>query len=170
MKGISNNHIILLNAEPIIKDFYPVCKQHPGTYEEIAARCDSNFNAVFNQVSGRTRGLRFDFLKEGHDITGSNRLERHVLSPGRRSIPITSAPATMDPEREAGDVSISAGLLHTSVRKATCPEGDGGVRITVDEERRIRSDVEQAQRELQDILNLLDEARARGGLLPGAED
>lgn len=161
MKGMSASRIILLNAEHVVRDVHRVCTGQPGTIERMSLELNQPYPTTYSQLAGQTKGLPLDVLRVAHFLTASHLLERHLLWPGRRSVPdVPSCPPSMDSERECGDVSIAAARLHDAVREASA---DGNLSAAEDAE--IRPLVEVAMKELQDVLALLDAVRARGGRL-----
>jgi hypothetical protein len=161
MKGIPDR-ATLINAGAIIPDLHRVLTGQPGAIERVCLELGGlNYLTVYSQVAGQTKGLPLDTLRAAHFVTGSHVLERHLLWPGRRSMPdVPSCSPSMDPERECGDVSIAAARLHDAMRQAAADDN-----ISAEEDATIRPLVEAAMKELQDVLALLDAARAKGGRL-----
>lgn len=160
MKGLPDRPTII-NAGPMIGDLHRVLTGQPGAIERVCIELGGlNYQTVYSQVTGQTKGLPLDTLRAAHFVTASQVLERHLLWPGRRSIPDTPPAAGLDPERECGDVDIAAARLHQMVRDAVAD----GV-IDAQEELEIRRQADLAIRELTDVLALLDRARLHGGSL-----
>lgn len=159
MKGMPDRPTII-NAGSIIVDLHRILTWDSGSIERVCIELGGlNYQTVYSQVSGQTKGLPLDTLRAAHFVTGSQVLERHLLWPGRRSIPDTPhAMATLDPERECGDVDIAAVKLHQLVRDAV---SNGNV--SPEEDQAIRQQADQAIRELTDVLALLDQVRQHGG-------
>lgn len=161
MRGLPASRVILANAEHVTRDVHRVCTGTPGTIERLSLELDQPYPTTYSQLTGGTKSLPLDVLRVAHFLTGSHVLERHLLWPGRRSVPdVPSCPPSLDTERECGDVSIAAARLHDRVRLAVA---DGNLNPAEDAE--IRPLVEAAMKELQDVLALLDAVRARGGRL-----
>jgi hypothetical protein len=161
MKGLPASRVLLINADHVVRDVHRVCTGAPGTLERLSLELDQPYPTTYSQVTGVTKGLPLDVLRAAHFLTGSHVLERHLLWPGRRSVPdVPSCPPSMDHERECGDVGIAAARLHDAVRQAANDDN-----ISPAEDAAIRPLVEAAVKELQDVLALLDAARARGGRL-----
>lgn len=161
MRGIPDRPTII-GGEALVADLHRVLTWQPGAIDRVCIELGGlNYQTVYSQVAGQTKGLPLDTLRAAHFVTGSRVLERHLLWPGRRSIPDTpNQLAALDPERECGDVDIAAAKLHQLVRDAV-----GNGHISAEEDRAIRAQADQAIRELTDVLALLDQAREHGGRL-----
>lgn len=161
MKGLSASRVLLINADHLVRDVHRVCTGTPGTLERLSLELDQPYPTTYSQVTGTTKSLPLDVLRAAHFLTGSHVLERHLLWPGRRSVPdVPSCPPSMDHERECGDVGIAAARLHDAVRQAAQDDN-----INPTEDATIRALVDAAMHELQDVLALLDAVRAQGGRL-----
>ena len=162
MRGISAEPTIL-NARELGAELHRVLSADPAAMTMLAEELGQNYQTTRSQLldnkSLPMRTVRAGIYVAARTGLPLGPLARHWLWPGMR---VGLAPEGLAPsenwEREAGDVSICSGRLLTEVRAAIEDE-----RIDSDEDRGIRATVDQAKRELDEVLALLDRARARGG-------
>ena len=167
MKTLANANVFLTGSgvDAIRADLHRVITgESRGAAHQVADMLMANYDSIYAHVAGRTAKLPLVIPQAAHFVTGSRVLERHLLWPGRISVPevpcLGGAITEQGLDHESGDVTLAAAKLHQMTRDAAAD----GV-IDADEELNIRRQADKAIRELTEVLGLLDSIRERGGFL-----